>query len=413
MGTIPSAEELVERLLRASPSYTPEQRETLLSLYAGDADDGDDGSADGTLSELRLYGVAGCNSFGEDFTDFASLQARTSGKGGDAPRDCPDCADRLCGHGGDQQAGHLGLFPSFSMLNHSCLPNAVNFVLAGRMMVFAARRVPQGSEVLINYLGRASLRPVEERQSMLADGYHFACDCPRCGVELLAGCDNSGGGASSGGTAGFGETLQAILERCQQREQILGGLCVPPPSAIPAPVGAPHAGELQGAATRCLEGVRADVQLLESLLARQEAAGAGAGAATLAGLGDPTTGARGSPTGGAPHWLQWLRASAFDLYAQHVTCAEALGLVDEADAALRLLVGVCEAVAPHSDLHMYLAVKQLSLCQARWGPDSERAVEQLRGCAAVLRGRYGAELSDPTVARLLRGAAHGLAQIQL
>ena len=36
----------------------------------------------------------------------------------------------------------------------------------------------------INYLGRGSLAPVEERQEALSEGYGFDCTCPRCTAEL-------------------------------------------------------------------------------------------------------------------------------------------------------------------------------------------------------------------------------------
>lgn len=42
--------------------------------------------------------------------------------------------------------GHLGLWPAFSLLNHSCLPSAVNYVVGDLMVVHAGRHVSKVSE---------------------------------------------------------------------------------------------------------------------------------------------------------------------------------------------------------------------------------------------------------------------------
>ncbi len=44
--------------------------------------------------------------------------------------------------------------------------------------------IPKGSEILISYLGRPQLWPVELRRAELKENYGFECDCDRCKLEL-------------------------------------------------------------------------------------------------------------------------------------------------------------------------------------------------------------------------------------
>lgn len=74
---------------------------------------------------------AAFNSFGEGCADLVAALAR-----------------------GDKLQGQLGLWPRFSLINHSCAPNAVHLTLGDRLCVRAALHVPAGAELSINYLGR-------------------------------------------------------------------------------------------------------------------------------------------------------------------------------------------------------------------------------------------------------------------
>jgi hypothetical protein len=48
---------------------------------------------------------------------------------------------------GEEARGHVGLWPAFAMLNHSCIPNSMNFVLGSSMAVRAVKDIPAGQEV--------------------------------------------------------------------------------------------------------------------------------------------------------------------------------------------------------------------------------------------------------------------------
>ncbi|XP_051123836.1 histone-lysine N-methyltransferase ASHR1 isoform X2 [Andrographis paniculata] len=71
-----------------------------------------------------------------------------------------------------------GLFPFISLINHSCLPNAV-LVFEGRSAVVRAiQHIPEGSEVLISYIDIAG--STITRKKALKEQYYFDCGCIRC-----------------------------------------------------------------------------------------------------------------------------------------------------------------------------------------------------------------------------------------
>uniref|UniRef100_A0A7N0TKN4 SET domain-containing protein n=1 Tax=Kalanchoe fedtschenkoi TaxID=63787 RepID=A0A7N0TKN4_KALFE len=71
-----------------------------------------------------------------------------------------------------------GLYPVISIINHSCLPNAV-LVFEGRTAVVRAiQHIPIGSEVMISYIETAG--NTMTRQKALIEQYFFNCACPRC-----------------------------------------------------------------------------------------------------------------------------------------------------------------------------------------------------------------------------------------
>lgn len=63
----------------------------------------------------------------------------------------------------------VGLWPAFSLLNHSCAPNASFMVVGGVMAVRAAADLQKGEEVGLCLAGRA------HRQSPVAHATCFFC----------------------------------------------------------------------------------------------------------------------------------------------------------------------------------------------------------------------------------------------
>ncbi|XP_017980929.1 PREDICTED: histone-lysine N-methyltransferase ASHR1 [Theobroma cacao] len=72
----------------------------------------------------------------------------------------------------------IGLYPVMSIINHSCLPNAI-LVFEGKLAVLRALvPVEKGDEVLISYIDLG--RTTRHRQHDLNAKYHFTCTCPHC-----------------------------------------------------------------------------------------------------------------------------------------------------------------------------------------------------------------------------------------
>ncbi|KNA09525.1 hypothetical protein SOVF_152750 [Spinacia oleracea] len=71
-----------------------------------------------------------------------------------------------------------GLYPVISVINHSCLPNAVLMFEGKTAVVRAVQPIPKGSEVLISYIETAG--STMTRQKALNEQYFFNCSCPRC-----------------------------------------------------------------------------------------------------------------------------------------------------------------------------------------------------------------------------------------
>ncbi|GLI70498.1 hypothetical protein VaNZ11_015404, partial [Volvox africanus] len=92
---------------------------------------------------------------------------------------------------GDQLSGCVGLWPPFSLINHSCAPVASYGLVGDVMVVRAATDLPVGQQVTISYFGRRALAPLELRRAYLAQHYGFICSCERCSLEA-AGLEEEG-----------------------------------------------------------------------------------------------------------------------------------------------------------------------------------------------------------------------------
>ena len=86
-----------------------------------------------------------------------------------------------------------GLFPTCSIINHSCQANTVCFATEDlRFVCRAVVDIPQGAEITTNYLYyQYHCFGNTYRVSELQDYWHFTCNCDRCGDpgELGSGVD--------------------------------------------------------------------------------------------------------------------------------------------------------------------------------------------------------------------------------
>ncbi|XP_059268549.1 histone-lysine N-methyltransferase SMYD3 isoform X2 [Mustela nigripes] len=79
-----------------------------------------------------------------------------------------------------QEVG-VGLYPSMSLLNHSCDPNCSIVFNGPHLLLRAVRDIEAGEELTICYLDM--LMTSEERRKQLRDQYCFECDCFRCQTQ--------------------------------------------------------------------------------------------------------------------------------------------------------------------------------------------------------------------------------------
>ncbi len=213
--------------------------------------------------------------------------------------------------------------------------------------------------------------------------------------------------------------VQELVARCDRRSEQLNNLAGSGAGAGAAAAAA----ELR----RILEDVRQDVRQLDEVIAAavqslppmpQTSLPPGAGGSRVpsppAAPGVSTTQHGHGHVAGGDAAL-WLAASAFDLLGQLTMVSELAGDVDRtALPSLERQLSVCAAVAPHSDLHMYLSVKWLSMVQRTRGPGSDAAAAAGAAVRELLRGRYGGTaggLSEEALDELMAGAAYGLSYI--
>ncbi|XP_044147833.1 histone-lysine N-methyltransferase SMYD3 isoform X1 [Bufo gargarizans] len=91
---------------------------------------------------------------------------------------------------GEMQDVGVGLYPSMSLLNHSCDPNCVIVFEGTRLHLRTVKEIPQGQELTISYIDVKM--PSHMRQLQCQRQYCFTCDCDRCvskdkDEDMLAG----------------------------------------------------------------------------------------------------------------------------------------------------------------------------------------------------------------------------------
>ncbi|XP_014294612.1 SET and MYND domain-containing protein 4 isoform X2 [Halyomorpha halys] len=72
------------------------------------------------------------------------------------------------------------IYPSASMMNHSCDPSIVNSFFESLLIVRASKDLKKGDEVYNCYGPMVQKMSYEERQELLLSQYKFVCDCQSC-----------------------------------------------------------------------------------------------------------------------------------------------------------------------------------------------------------------------------------------
>lgn len=79
------------------------------------------------------------------------------------------------------------IFPTLSLLNHSCSPNTSATFRANTVTVRASQPIGAGQELLHCYGPHRSRMPVCERRRLLEEQYFFLCQCAACCEEQGSG----------------------------------------------------------------------------------------------------------------------------------------------------------------------------------------------------------------------------------
>lgn len=84
----------------------------------------------------------------------------------------------------DQVRVATAIYPSASMMNHSCDPSIVNSFFESLLIVRASKNLKKGDEVYNCYGPMVQKMNYEERQELLRSQYMFVCDCKGCEKKL-------------------------------------------------------------------------------------------------------------------------------------------------------------------------------------------------------------------------------------
>ena len=79
-----------------------------------------------------------------------------------------------------------GLFPTASLLNHSCDPNCTKSFLGNKIVVKTTKEVEPGEELSVSYGPLYTNERWDKRQDVLKRDYHFVCSCVRCKIGPVA-----------------------------------------------------------------------------------------------------------------------------------------------------------------------------------------------------------------------------------
>ncbi|XP_067901519.1 histone-lysine N-methyltransferase SMYD3 isoform X1 [Heterodontus francisci] len=91
---------------------------------------------------------------------------------------------------GEMQEVGVGLYPSMSLLNHSCDPNCVIVFEGKQLQLHAVRQIQANEELTVSYID--VMATSQERRRQIEKQYCFVCDCKRCetadkDADMLAG----------------------------------------------------------------------------------------------------------------------------------------------------------------------------------------------------------------------------------
>ncbi|KAK1137915.1 hypothetical protein K0M31_002409 [Melipona bicolor] len=85
----------------------------------------------------------------------------------------------------EQDIVATGVYPSASMMNHSCDPNIINIFMNQYLIVRASKDIAKDEEILNCYGPHYRYMTTEDRQKILKSQYCFTCKCTACTLPRL------------------------------------------------------------------------------------------------------------------------------------------------------------------------------------------------------------------------------------
>ncbi|XP_054004754.1 SET and MYND domain-containing protein 4-like isoform X1 [Hylaeus anthracinus] len=85
----------------------------------------------------------------------------------------------------DQDIVGTGIYPSASMMNHSCDPNIINIFMDQYLIVRASKNIAKNEEIFNCYGPNYKHMSREQRQKILKSQYCFTCKCKHCTLPSL------------------------------------------------------------------------------------------------------------------------------------------------------------------------------------------------------------------------------------
>ncbi|GFR45938.1 hypothetical protein Agub_g7402, partial [Astrephomene gubernaculifera] len=178
--SMPSPDALVDHITSNWSQLPPAVRTAISQMYGASsapATPPATSASSGVVDGVDVRSVVSYNAYGDEYEDLPAADLRSESTGASS------VSGSEAGEATALARSHVGVWPHFTNLNHSCVPNCVHYVVGSTMVVRAVQAIPEGSELLVSYLGRDDFAPRQVRQAVLQSRYGFRCDCPRCRTE--------------------------------------------------------------------------------------------------------------------------------------------------------------------------------------------------------------------------------------
>ncbi|XP_025016678.1 SET and MYND domain-containing protein 4-like [Tetranychus urticae] len=89
----------------------------------------------------------------------------------------------LSPHQANEKIG-LAIYPTMSLVNHSCQPNSFLFFFHEKVIIRASQTIESGQELSICYGPSYQSHTLADRRKKLRDWYYFDCNCNACSKSL-------------------------------------------------------------------------------------------------------------------------------------------------------------------------------------------------------------------------------------